>query len=212
MTQFEKLFNLIKKPWIISLYLVLVILVYFFADRSVALYFHEVGSGALFSFLKVFTVLGKWSVYVALFFLAGLYFRFVRKNATYEARAWYLLGCVLLCNLIASVIKVCLSRARPDLFIDSHLFGFYWFQFKDLYWSFPSGHAVTIFGLISGLAVLFPRYFYAFFCAGILVALSRVFLYRHYLSDVMVGSYLAVLIVGFFTDYLRRHHYLNKMK
>ena len=115
-----------------------------------------------------------------------------------------MLACLLLVNLFGFVLKIILSRARPDLLFDGNLFGFYWFKFSDLYWSFPSGHSITVVSLASGLSVLFPKYFYALFAVAFLVIVTRVFLCFHYLSDVMTGAYLSVLVVGFFTQSIKR--------
>lgn len=206
MTQFETTFNLFKKPWFFGLYALLVILAYYFVDIPVVVYFQKLGLRTSFA-LKLFTGFGRWSIYLVLFALAGCYFRFVRKNVLYEGKAWFLLGCVFLPNALGSIIKIIISRARPDLLFTDQLFGFYWFKFDDLYWSFPSGHALTIFGLISGLGVLFPRSFYPLFAFAVLVALSRVILYHHYTSDVMTGLYFGVITVGFYTAYLRRYNW-----
>lgn len=143
-------------------------------------------------------------------FCAAVYFRYVRTNPVSEARAWYLLGCVLVANLVCFVLKVALSRARPDLLFSSNEFGFYWFRMGKYYWSFPSGHTTTVVSLAVGLGVLFPRYFYAALGVALLVAASRVLLYYHYLSDVMTGFYLTVLVVGFYTHYLKQKIGLRK--
>lgn len=212
MTQFEKTFNVMRNPWVIVSYIILVCFAYFFVDKSIATYFHQLDIRGNFPALTMFTALGKWKIYILLFVFLFLYFRYLQKHEVFEAKALYLIGCIFIPNLISFVIKVCLSRARPDLLFSSNLFGFYWFQTKDLYWSFPSGHAVTITGLASGLGVLFPRYFFAFLGLAALVILSRVFLYHHYLSDVMTGFYLSLLVVGFYTEFLKRKNYLAKMK
>lgn len=212
MTQFERTFNLMKKPWAIVLYVVLVVLSYFYVDIPVAVYFHQLDLRNTFPALNVLTAFGQWKAYIILFVFLGFYSRYIHKNDRYEARIWYLLGCVFIPNLIGFIVKVCVSRARPDLLFSDNLFGFYWFQTKDLYWSFPSGHSLTVIGLASGLGVLFPKYFFAFLGFAVLVVLSRVFLYHHYLSDVMTGCYLSILIVGYFTEFLKRKHYLSKMR
>jgi membrane-associated phospholipid phosphatase len=201
--------NFLKKPWVIILYALLVVFAYYFVDRSLAIYCYQLNLGARIPLLSVFTVLGKWYVYSVLFLFIGLYFRYIRTNALYEARAWYLLGCVLIANLIGLIAKIALSRARPELLFSSHEFGFYWFQLKGVYWSFPSGHAITCFSLLAGLGLLFPRFIYILFVLALLVAASRILLCRHYLSDVMAGLYLGLLSVALFTDYLKKKRGYN---
>lgn len=208
MTQFDKTFYVMQKPWIIVLYAILVALVYMFIDQPLATYFHQLDLRTSIHALSVLTALGQWLAYIALFFIAALYFRYVRINPLYESRSWYLLGCVLIANLLCFVVKVSLSRARPDLLFASNEFGFYWFKLNKFYWSFPSGHTTTVVSLAAGLGVLFPRYFYLALTVALLVAASRVLLYYHYLSDVMTGFYMSLLVVGFFTQYLKRNRYL----
>jgi membrane-associated phospholipid phosphatase len=211
MTQYEKMYNALRNPWVLLVYAILLVLAYFFADQPLALFFHHLQLRVTSHGLNVLTLFGKAILYLVFFTLAGLYFRYVNKQAIYEQGSWYLLGCVLIPNLFCFVFKIALSRARPDLLFTSHYYGFYWFKLKDIYWSFPSGHAITTAALASGLGVLFPRYFYAFLSIALLVTLSRVLLYRHYLSDVMLGFYVSILLVGYFTDYLCKHGYLKKL-
>jgi membrane-associated phospholipid phosphatase len=211
MTQFEKLFYFMKKPWVIALYLFLVILAYYFVDKPLATYFYQLDLRTHLQVLKLFTALGKWIAYVLLFLVVALYFRYLKVNAIYEARSWYLLSCVFLTNICCLVLKVILSRARPELLFLNNEFGFYWFQFNSNYWSFPSGHTITVISLACGLGVLFPRYFYAVLLGALLVALTRIMLYYHYLSDVMSGFYISVLIVGFLTEFLKRNNWFKKM-
>ncbi|WP_454780625.1 phosphatase PAP2 family protein [Legionella sp. WA2022007384] len=211
MTQFEKLFNFMKKPWVIIFYAILVILAYYFVDRTVATYFHQLDLEAKLPFLSVLTALGKWIAYIVLFFVAGLYFRYIQVNTVYENRSWYLLGCVLLANLVCLFLKVALSRARPELLFASNEFGFYWFKLSSNYWSFPSGHTTTVISLAAGLGTLFPRYFYSLLVVALLVAASRILLCFHYLSDVMSAFYISLLVVGFFTEYVKRTNWFNKI-
>lgn len=211
MTPFEKLFNFMKKPWVIILYAILVILAYYFIDQPLATYFYQLDLRTKMPLLGVLTAFGKWIAYVLLFFIAGLYFRYIQVNTVYETRAWYLLGCVLLANLVCLVLKVTLSRARPDLLFSSNEFGFYWFKLSSDYWSLPSGHTTTVISLAAGLGMLVPRYFYVLLIAAFLIVASRILLCFHYLSDVMSAFYISLLVVGFFTEYIKRKNWFNKM-
>src|SRR5580704_2663519 len=140
MTQFERTFNLVKKPWVIALYAVLLGLVFIFVDKPLAMYFHQLDLRACLHVLNYFTEAGKVAVYVILFALMGLYFHYIRVRPEYEAKSWYMLGCVLIANLVCLVIKIVLGRARPELLFSINAFGFYWFKIKASYWSLPSGH------------------------------------------------------------------------
>lgn len=204
MTQFEKTTHFMRKPRVIFLYALFVVLAYYFIDKSLAVYFCQLHLRTKVPFLEVLTALGQWIAYIILFFSAGLYFRYIKINPVYEARCWYLLGCVFIANLVCLILKVTLSRARPDLLFSTNEFGFYWFKLSSNYWSFPSGHTTTVISLATGLGMLFPRYFYGLFAFGILVAASRILLCFHHFSDVMSAFYISVLVVSFFTEFLRK--------
>jgi membrane-associated phospholipid phosphatase len=209
MTQFDRTFNFMKKPVVIISYIILVVLAYLFADETIASYCHMLELRDNLKLLKILTAFGQWAAYMPLFFLGGLYFRYIQKNKKFETMSWYLLACVLVPNIVGAILKVVIGRARPDLLFESLSFGFYWFQFKSLYWSFPSGHTITVIAVASGLGVLFPKHFYSLLALALCVAMSRILLYHHYLSDVMTGFYISIIVVGLMTGFLRRKHYLD---
>jgi membrane-associated phospholipid phosphatase len=208
MTPFEKTIYFMKKPWVVSLYVILVVIAYHYVDADLALYLHQFNFRNNLYVLNYLTLLGQWSIYVVFFLCLGLGFH-LSKNPVAKARTWYLLGCVVTANLVCWVLKIILSRARPELLFTSNQFGFYWFKLKSTYWSFPSGHTMTVVSLASGLGVLFSRYFYILLFLAVLVAATRVLLYYHYLSDVMTGFYLGLLIISMFTHYLKKINWLK---
>lgn len=208
MTSFDKVFNCMKKPVVMLVFLLAVIASFFFIDKPLAIYFHQMDMRTNATFLYILTALGKWKYAVAAFFLAALFFKWVVKKPVLEKKFWYLFACVSLVNLVNLVIKISLGRARPDLLFSNNEYGFYWFKFTDLYWSCPSGHAVTITAIAAGLGVLLPRYFYIFLLCVLCVTATRVFLYYHYLSDVLMGFYLSMLVVGLLTTYCKKNNIL----
>jgi membrane-associated phospholipid phosphatase len=75
--------------------------------------------------------------------------------------------------------------------------------------SFPSGHTLTAFAVFSFLAFLSPRQSLkiGFFALAFLVALSRMYLFQHFLSDVVAGAALG-LILAIFVYF--SHFFLDK--
>lgn len=63
--------------------------------------------------------------------------------------------------------------------------------------SFPSGHSVTVFALAYVLSRAYPKGSFAFYALATIVALSRVYLARHFLSDVVAGA-----AVGLFAGWI----------
>lgn len=61
--------------------------------------------------------------------------------------------------------------------------------------SFPSGHAVAAFALAAALALRWPKARWLWFGLAATVALSRVALGLHWMSDVVVGGALGLSVV-----------------
>ncbi len=64
--------------------------------------------------------------------------------------------------------------------------------------SFPSGHTIGAFALYTVLAMIFaerrPRFGILFALLGASVGISRIFLFQHFLADVMFGALLGILV------------------
>ena len=63
----------------------------------------------------------------------------------------------------------------------------------DLY-SFPSGHAITGFGVAVSLGLFYPELQGCLLAAAFLIAGSRIILGMHFLSDVLAGSAIGALL------------------
>ncbi|MFI4962463.1 MAG: phosphatase PAP2 family protein [Legionellales bacterium] len=209
MTLFDRMFNGMRKPWVILVFLVLVVLSFIYVDRPLATYFHQMDLRTNRHWLYWVTALGQWKIDVLILVFVGLYFRFVAKNLRYERNTWFLLSCILAVNLINCVLKIALGRARPELLFSSNEYGLYWLQLKDAYWSMPSGHAATSTALAAGLGVLIPEYVIGFLFLAFFVCATRVLLYYHYLSDVLTGFYMSVIVVGIIALYFKKNRSLG---
>ncbi len=164
---------------------------YFWVDLPVADYFHGLGESLLYETFKTVTVLGESQWYL----VAGLLvWAFFRKSRPREASAGlFLFTSVAASGIIANVMKSLLGRARPRLHFNANVYGFDPFQIEYARLSFPSGHAATALGAATVLAILFPRFRPLFLLAGLTVAVSRVVLTQHYVSDIMAGSLLGAV-------------------
>lgn len=99
-------------------------------------------------------------------------------------------------GIAANILKVLICRPRPMSMLESgqvwpNLFGFC----IDFAWnSFPSGHATTGLSLAIVGSSCWPRYAWVFWLLGIAIAVSRIVLNVHYLSDVLAGSLLGIIV------------------
>lgn len=125
-----------------------------------------------------------------------------------KSSAWRRIGmiCFLgasLAGLFDDFFRLTLGRPRPDTLEHTHLSdGFYGitYAFSGGFQSFPSGHAASVFGTAFALLVtdLPLGLLTTVFALGVVWA--RMELYRHYPSDVVVGSIIGIyfgLLVGF---------------
>ena len=99
-------------------------------------------------------------------------------------------------------MKVLFARARPSITVNPEKFygimtlikdSSFW---KGSYVSFPSGHTITIWGtiwilsfIIKSKAIKIPL-----FILGILVGMSRIYLVRHWTTDVVASVILSYFI------------------
>jgi membrane-associated phospholipid phosphatase len=204
MSPFDRFVKTMLKPWMVLSYFAFVIVSFFYFDIPVASWCHGLNLRNNMPVFYQITLLGTGGAYILLLCGMALFFRYVYHNQTYEARCWLLWLCVLIPYAITLVLKSLFGRARPELWFDEQLFGFYGLHFNKQFWSFPSGHTTTIMGLMFGLCILFPRYLYAFLAAGLCVVATRVLLTNHYLSDVMATSYLVLMEIAVLWAFLSR--------
>lgn len=90
-------------------------------------------------------------------------------------------------NLAVEGLKWGVNRPRPDGDRDRRNS------------SFPSSHAANAFAFAWMLARRWPRASLAYFAFAVLVACSRMYLNRHYLSDVVAAAVLAIGVALFVT-------------
>jgi lipid A 4'-phosphatase len=172
------------------------------ADRPVAAYFRGAAPEVL-SFFRVVTAFGVSTFYlVAAALLAlGLAWQARRTGDTawrrqLDRNAWragFVFVTVAGAGLVGDLLKPLFGRARPVLMLREGVFGFTWHGAHAAYWSFPSGHAITITALAAALAQIERRGLPLYVAAALLVAASRIVLDEHYLSDVLAGIYLALV-------------------
>lgn len=98
--------------------------------------------------------------------------------------AWSLLITVAVTALLTAVAKGLFKRQRP---VEK------WAIATDIY-SFPSGHAARAGAVAVALSLALPPYTPLFFLWALLVAIARVMLSRHYVSDVAGGLIFGILV------------------
>ena len=103
-----------------------------------------------------------------------------------------LLGLVTV-GIVTSAIKILLGRPRPFLFSSGH----YWPHGPTLmngFFSTPSGHTTATFALAFIFSRYFPKAKYPLLFWALMVAVSRVILFYHYPSDVLISMVIGYVI------------------
>ncbi len=145
-------------------------------------------------FMPIVTVLGDGGIFWILFTLALLIIPKTRKLGL--ACAVSLLIDLALCN---GLLKNLIARTRPyDVNPDIVLL-----VSKPGDYSFPSGHAAASFTVVGALAANKSKLWIPACVLSAVIALSRLYLYVHYPTDVLGGAVCGILF-GFLGAWLTR--------
>jgi membrane-associated phospholipid phosphatase len=174
-------------------------------DRPLALALKANVGPQLEGFFKTITVLGDATGYIVVGLVAMLVLRALANLAVSEEHftryrrlgrvALFFLLSMLVSGGLVLLLKFVIGRLRPRALFESGLYGFQPFQTEWAMNSFPSGHSQAIFAAMTALYFIYPRYDVAYFALAILIAMSRVVTTVHFLSDTVMGAWLAVAAV-----------------
>jgi membrane-associated phospholipid phosphatase len=197
---FTKFLAIVRSPWFLILVVAFCSVSYFYLDRNLALSIRYSISNHTFLTAEKLAKFGKGDIYFIVLPLLVLLFKFILKNRKWTKNCLFLLTAITVPSLLGLLIKIIFGRGRPKLLFDDNLYGFNLFHTQAAYLSFPSGHSILITALMMGLAFLFTRYWLIFVTVFLLISFSRIVVSAHYLSDVIGGMYLSILVVSWLHD------------
>ncbi|BCA54963.1 conserved membrane protein of unknown function [Nitrospira sp. KM1] len=140
---------------------------------------------------------GEWLVLLSLMVLAVGY---LRNSPIWKVAGWQSLLAHGIAALISNALKHAIGRARPKFMHAGNLElspggGSGWD-------SFPSGHATASFGVVTVLALRFPKVRWLLFAFAGAIAASRILRGSHFLTDTVGGA-----IIGYLTGSLVGNHW-----
>lgn len=121
------------------------------------------------------------------------------KSSTWRRVAVICFLGATLAGLFDDFFRLTLGRPRPDAHMADGFYGIT-YAFRGGFQSFPSGHAAAVFGAAAALLVTELPLGLLTTIFALSVVWARMELYRHYPSDVVVGSIIGIyfgLLVGF---------------
>jgi lipid A 4'-phosphatase len=190
-------------------------------DRPVADFFHDDG-GPLQPYFEAVQRFGLGYPYLV---LSALAFTFLQwGGGLRRLRPWadslrsyafipgFIFVAVAASGLLADLLKIIVGRTRPKLLFVDGTYDFTWFGLHADHWSFPSGHATTAAALMAALWCLWPRPLWLYVAAAALVAASRVITGEHFLSDVVAGAAIGVIVTRALAAWLLQRHMLPALR
>ena len=193
--------NLELKNKKILFFFIVSIFLSFLIDTKITLFFYGLND-PFKSFFHTVTKFGDslyYLLFIALFFLILR----VRKNISPIFKNLYDLNVFIFYNIILSgvvtqILKHLIGRPRPKmLLLDHDSLDLNLFTFNSSFHSFPSGHTSTIFSIVFVFYFLFPGIKKYIISAGIFIALTRLIIGAHYLSDVIAGCAISYFVFIF---------------
>ena len=180
-----------RKFIIVNSFLFLLLLLAFYFDKQVVYIISLTRNAVLTDFFMGVAFIS--SLLVIFVFLTLL---FIQNHK----RKWIIpLWATLIVDVIIGfLLKIMIQRSRPfELGLISLIEGLEKSSYYLWNFSFPSFQALMIFSAIPFLSKEFPKFKYVWIVFACVVALSRVYLGVHFLSDVIAGA-----LIGYFIGYV----------
>jgi membrane-associated phospholipid phosphatase len=131
---------------------------------------------------------GFWPLWIALAIALWLHDRNARRAA-------FLAASVSAAGLAGEILKVVIRRDRPGVADGAYAFRAWTdHPFSSAGFGMPSSHALIAFSGAAALAILFPRATPIWYALAVGCAITRLLAGAHFLSDVMAGAIIGVVV------------------
>ena len=105
-------------------------------------------------------------------------------------------------GILVNLLKFVIGRTRPRELLENGVSAFIPFNTEFGMNSFPSGHSQMVWSLAVALILIFPRWWPLLGAFAAAVAASRFLASVHYVSDVVMGSYIGAVVPILLKHYL----------
>jgi len=176
--------------WLVGAMLVAAVAAHFLADEALARAAHanRLVESQILQWTTELGEAGWWLIPAGVVFAVAA----VRKQHNLARWAFAVIAAVGGSGILVNLLKMAIGKTRPKLLFEEGRLEFVPFTYGHAFNGFPSGHATTCAAAATVLALAFPRGRAAFLVAGFALALTRVAIHAHYLSDVCAGFALGL--------------------
>ena len=116
-----------------------------------------------------------------------------------QQAAWFASWTFVIAGIIEFALKHLVGRPRPNAGTMSMLpIGP---SYTPEFDSFPSGHATSVFAVACAFAYFYPRVRWPLYLLAICISLGRLYLDRHYVSDVLAGALIGTVVTTVLLQY-----------
>ena len=109
-------------------------------------------------------------------------------------------------GLVTQILKHLVGRPRPNYTDLNNSFGFNFFSFDSAFHSFPSGHSSTIISVVIILSLILPSLKILFYIFGFFIAISRVVVGAHFVTDVIAGMVVAIIVYKILLIFVQKRY------
>ena len=189
------------KIWIALVVLAVIALVAaFFLDQSAAAWITAHSSLELKRVMRIVSRVGDWPAHV-IAGLIGIAIAFAVGSKAWMRIFLAMIIALALAGITTRAIKIATGRARPSVKTEARWNGP---QLSSKYHAFPSGHTASSTAFFVALFLARKKLGAPLLLIPILIALSRMILGAHYLSDVTLAGIIGVICALLAVHWLRQ--------
>jgi membrane-associated phospholipid phosphatase len=170
----------------------------FFLDHAAAAWIGAHSSPELKRAMQTVSRVGDWPAHL-IAGLLGIAIAFVMKSKTWMRIFLAMLVALALAGVSGRVLKLATGRARPSVKTEAHWNGP---RYGSKYHAFPSGHTASSTAFFVALFLKRKKIGTPLLLIPVLIALSRMVVGAHYLSDVTFAAILGVICAVLATRWL----------
>ncbi|MBU2634619.1 MAG: phosphatase PAP2 family protein [Nanoarchaeota archaeon] len=177
------------KKWVIYLIGLILLIISFIFDKQIVNFFINLRVDFL---NPVFVFIGTITEWPILFIVTALVIYFKGKKLLTRFVFTYFATLIIIL-----IIRIITRIPRPSTsLVDASTLSFGY--------SFPSGHTTTAFLLLPLFINLYPKKKFLWIMLAVLIAISRLYIGVHYLSDVIFGAFLGYSMSYFLLKNVKR--------